>query len=105
MFARLAQAEAESHGITIDRVHFHEVGAVDSIFDFVGIATAIDWLKPSWVSSTPVPTGQGWVQCEHGKLPIPAPAVTRLLMGIPWPIVRLNPNSPLPQGRPSSRPS
>ena len=83
MFARLAQAEGESHGIPIERVHFHEVGAVDSIFDFVGIATAIDWLKPSWVTSTPVPTGQGWVNCEHGKLPIPAPAVARLLVGVP----------------------
>jgi uncharacterized protein (TIGR00299 family) protein len=83
MFVRLGQAEAESHGIPIERVHFHEVGAVDSIFDFVGIATAIDWLKPTWISSTPVPTGQGWVNCEHGKLPIPAPAVARLLAGVP----------------------
>jgi len=83
MFARLGQAEAESHGIPIERVHFHEVGAVDSIFDFVGIAAAIDWLKPSWISSTPVPTGQGWVNCEHGKMPVPAPAVARLLTGVP----------------------
>lgn len=83
MFGRLAEAEAHSHGIPIEKVHFHEVGAVDSIFDFVGIAVALDWLAPSVVTSSPVPTGHGFVHCHHGRMPIPAPAVAQLLAGVP----------------------
>lgn len=83
MFEKLGEAEAASHGIPIEKVHFHEVGAVDSIFDFVGIAVGLDWLKIDRVTSTPVPTGCGWVVCDHGKLPVPAPAVARLLEGVP----------------------
>ncbi len=83
LFEKLGEAEAASHGIPIEKVHFHEVGAVDSIFDFVGIAIAFDWLKPTRVTCSPVPTGQGFVDCEHGRLPVPAPAVARLLTGIP----------------------
>lgn len=83
MFEKLGQAEAASHGIPIEKVHFHEVGAVDSIFDFVGIAVGLDWLNVQHVTSTPVPTGCGWVQCDHGRLPVPAPAVARLLVGVP----------------------
>ncbi|MFO0948230.1 MAG: nickel pincer cofactor biosynthesis protein LarC [Planctomycetota bacterium] len=83
MFEKLGEAEAASHGIPVQKVHFHEVGAVDSIFDFVGVAVAIDWLKPEKVTSRPVPTGSGWVKCDHGNLPVPAPAVARLLSGIP----------------------
>lgn len=83
MFQMLGEAEAASHGIPIEKVHFHEVGAVDSIFDFVGVAVALDWLSAESYSSRPVPTGHGFVNCEHGTLPIPAPAVARLLTGIP----------------------
>jgi uncharacterized protein (TIGR00299 family) protein len=83
MFEKLAEAEAASHGIPIERVHFHEVGAVDSIFDFVGVAVGLDWLGVERFTCRPVPTGQGFVRCEHGTLPIPAPAVARLLTGIP----------------------
>ena len=83
MFRRLGEAEAHSHAIPIEKVHFHEVGAVDSIFDFVGVAVGLDHLKPDSVSSRAVPTGNGMVQCEHGLLPIPAPATAHLLRGIP----------------------
>lgn len=83
MFQLLGEAEAASHGIPIEKVHFHEVGAVDSIFDFVGVAAALDWLKPQRVTCRRVPTGHGFVDCDHGRLPIPAPAVARLLTGIP----------------------
>jgi uncharacterized protein (TIGR00299 family) protein len=83
MFERLAEAEAASHGVSMEKVHFHEVGAVDSIFDFVGIAVGIDWLAPDLVTAAPPPTGSGFVQCEHGRLPVPAPAVANLLQGIP----------------------
>lgn len=83
MFEKLAEAEAASHGVSIEKVHFHEVGAVDSIFDFVGVAVGLDWLAPDRVTAAPPPTGCGFVQCEHGRLPVPAPAVARLLTGIP----------------------
>jgi uncharacterized protein (TIGR00299 family) protein len=83
MFNKLGQAEAKSHGIAVEKVHFHEVGAVDSIYDFVGIAIAIDWLKPGRVTSRAVPTGCGFVKCDHGVLPVPPPAVANLLTGIP----------------------
>jgi uncharacterized protein (TIGR00299 family) protein len=83
MFNKLGEAEAASHGIAIEKVHFHEVGAVDSIFDFVGIAAAMDWLGLERVTCAPVPTGTGFVRCDHGLLPVPAPAVARLLTGVP----------------------
>jgi hypothetical protein len=83
MFRRLAEAEAAVHGTTVEKVHFHEVGAVDSIFDFVGIAVALDWLKPDLITASPVPTGSGFVDCDHGRMPVPAPATARLLIGVP----------------------
>ena len=83
MFQRLAEAEAAAHGTSIEKVHFHEVGAVDSIFDFVATAVGIDWLGVDQISSSPVPTGSGQVHCDHGTLPVPTPAVVRLLTGIP----------------------
>src|SRR5690606_5105781 len=60
-----------------------EVGAIDSIFDFVGIAVAMDALAPERVTCSPVPTGSGFVDCQHGRMPVPAPAVAKLLTGIP----------------------
>ena len=83
MFERLADAEAHSHGIDRSKVHFHEVGAVDSLFDFVGIAVGLDWLDPTRVTCRPVPTGHGFVECDHGRLPVPAPATVHLLRGVP----------------------
>ncbi|MGL5097818.1 MAG: LarC family nickel insertion protein, partial [Planctomycetia bacterium] len=83
LFQRLADAEAAVHGIPVAKVHFHEVGAIDSICDFVAISVGIDWLKPTVVTARSVPTGNGMVRCEHGLLPIPAPATARLLAGVP----------------------
>ena len=83
MFGALAAAEAACHNSTIEKVHFHEVGAVDSIFDFVGVAVALDWLGVEAISASAVPTGCGTVRCEHGLMPVPAPATARLLEGIP----------------------
>lgn len=82
-FARLAEAEAAVHGVEVDRVHFHEVGAVDSIVDIVGVSLAFTHQKASRVVSSPVPLGSGFVQTEHGRLPIPAPATISLLSGVP----------------------
>ncbi len=83
IFRKLAVAEATVHGIALDKVHFHEVGALDSIADIVGAAIGFDLLDPQRVTSRSVPTGSGTVQCAHGLMPIPAPATAELLKGVP----------------------
>jgi uncharacterized protein (TIGR00299 family) protein len=83
MFRRLAEAEAAVHDVPIDKVHFHEVGALDSIADFVGAAIGLDLLGVERISCSAVPTGSGAIDCEHGRMPVPAPATARLLLGVP----------------------
>lgn len=83
IFRRLAEAEAKIHATTIEKVHFHEVGAVDAILDIVCAAWCLDRLGVYTISASPVPTGVGSVQCEHGLMPIPAPATAELLTGVP----------------------
>ena len=83
IFNRLAQAEAKVHGSTIEKVHFHEVGAVDSIADIVGSAIAWDLLRVDRIVCSAVPTGTGFVQIAHGRCSIPAPATGELLQGVP----------------------
>ena len=80
-FARLAEAEAEAHGIPADEVHFHEVGALDSIADVVGVAAALDDLGVTTLSAGSVAVGSGRVRAAHGDLPVPVPAVVRLSTG------------------------
>jgi uncharacterized protein (TIGR00299 family) protein len=79
IFMRLAVAEAKIHGSTPDRVHFHEVGAVDSIIDIVGTAVCMDWLAPDKVCASVLHDGHGFVKCQHGTIPVPVPAVTEVL--------------------------
>ncbi len=83
IFASLAQAEARIHGVNIDRVTFHEVGAVDSIIDIVGVGICVDYLKIDSIHCSPVHIGRGFVTCHHGRIPLPAPAALELLKGIP----------------------
>jgi uncharacterized protein (TIGR00299 family) protein len=83
IFRRLAEAEAAAHGMPLEKVHFHEVGALDSIADIAGVAIALDVLGAEHVTSRSVPTGSGMVNCAHGMMPIPAPGTAALLTGVP----------------------
>jgi pyridinium-3,5-bisthiocarboxylic acid mononucleotide nickel chelatase len=83
IFQKLAEAEAKVHGSTIEKVHFHEVGAVDSIADIVGSAIGFDLLGVERIVCSPVPTGHGFVEIAHGRCSIPAPATGELLRNVP----------------------
>lgn len=83
IFRRLAEAEAAAHGIAVEKVHFHEVGALDSIADIAGVAIALDLLGAGRITSRSVVTGSGTVQCAHGLMPVPAPGTAALLKGVP----------------------
>jgi hypothetical protein len=83
IFEKLAEAEAKVHGTTVEKVHFHEVGAVDSIADVVGSAIGFDLLGIERTICSPVPTGRGYVEVAHGRCAIPAPATGELLRRVP----------------------
>jgi pyridinium-3,5-bisthiocarboxylic acid mononucleotide nickel chelatase len=83
IFRALGEAEAKVHGISINKVHFHEIGAVDTIVDIVGSAIGLSYFGIEEVYCSPINTGEGWAKTAHGRLPIPAPAAAELLKGIP----------------------
>lgn len=83
VLSRLAEAEARVHGVAVSDVHFHEIGALDTIADVVGVCTGIELLGIEQLVASPVATGWGVVATEHGVLPVPAPATEQLLIGIP----------------------
>jgi len=82
-FQVLGEAEAAIHNVPLDKVHFHEVGALDSITDILGSALALDLLEIDHLSAAPVPLGSGRVKCDHGWMPVPAPATALLMRGLP----------------------
>lgn len=82
VFRRLAEAEANVHGTTPDRIHFHEVGAVDAIADILGVCVLLDALGVDAVECSPLPMSRGLVRAEHGVIPVPPPAVMELLKGV-----------------------
>ena len=79
IFDRLARAEATLHGMAIEDVVLHEVGAIDSVVDVVGTAAALDWLAPASMTCTGVAMGHGTLTCAHGVLPVPAPAALEIM--------------------------
>ncbi|HEY1327389.1 MAG TPA: LarC family nickel insertion protein, partial [Casimicrobiaceae bacterium] len=83
LFERLAQAEAAIHNTPMERVHLHEVGAVDSIIDIVGTVYGFEWFGIDDIVASPLNVGGGMVRCAHGVFPVPAPATARLLSGVP----------------------
>ncbi len=83
MFREIAVAESRIHRIDIEKVHFHEVGAIDAIVDIVGSAIALEWLNVDHIVSAAVELGAGQVKCAHGLLPVPAPATQEILYGVP----------------------
>ncbi|MDQ6602606.1 MAG: nickel pincer cofactor biosynthesis protein LarC [Chloroflexota bacterium] len=89
IFGALAVAEASVHGVAVDDVHFHEVGALDSIVDIVGTAVALDLLGVEAIYASPFAQGHGWTQSQHGLIPVPAPATLALLAHVNAPTVPL----------------
>jgi len=86
VFKRLAEAEAKVHRVPVDKVKFHEVGAIDAIVDVVGVAIGLELLGIAALYSAPLPSGSGLAQCEHGTIPIPAPATLELIAACGAPI-------------------
>ncbi|MCT4545308.1 MAG: nickel pincer cofactor biosynthesis protein LarC [Vallitalea sp.] len=98
IFNVVAKAEAKVHGKSIDEVHFHEVGAVDSIVDIIGAAICIDNLKVDKIISSTIELGGGFVKCAHGIIPVPAPATSEILNNVPIHLGKVNFETTTPTG-------
>jgi uncharacterized protein (TIGR00299 family) protein len=98
MFQLIAEAEAKIHNVPVGKVHFHEVGAIDSIIDIVGAAICLEWLDIGRVICQSVEVGSGYVNCAHGKFPVPAPATHEILSGVPCTYGTVSGESTTPTG-------
>jgi len=98
IFRLIAEAEAKVHNIDIQKVHFHEVGALDSIADIVGAAICLDYLKVDKVMASPIQLGGGTVKCAHGVMPVPAPATALIVEGLPVKTGLVNHEATTPTG-------
>ena len=83
VYGLIAQAESHAHGVPVEKVHFHEVGAMDAVADITAVCLLMDRLAPDQVAASPVHVGGGQVRCAHGILPVPAPATARILRDVP----------------------
>jgi uncharacterized protein (TIGR00299 family) protein len=83
VFNLLAQVEAKVHGCLLEEVHFHEIGAVDTLLDIVGTISGLNHFSVGKIYCSPIPVTRGWIDCEHGRLPLPSPASTELLKNVP----------------------
>jgi len=83
IYSRIAQAESKAHGMPVEQIHFHEVGALDAVADVTGVCLALHLLHPDRIVASPIHLGSGQVRCAHGIVPVPAPATSHLLEGIP----------------------
>jgi pyridinium-3,5-bisthiocarboxylic acid mononucleotide nickel chelatase len=98
IFNEIAVAESKIHAKPIDEIHFHEVGAIDSIVDIVGAAICIDYLKPDIILASSVELGGGFVECAHGTFPVPAPATAEILKNIPVKMGKVDKETTTPTG-------
>jgi pyridinium-3,5-bisthiocarboxylic acid mononucleotide nickel chelatase len=95
---RLAQVEARAHRVTVERVHFHELGGLDTVIDVVGAVAGLDLLRVERLYCSPIPVGRGFVNTAHGRLPVPVPAVVGLLEGLPTVPLQVNGETVTPTG-------
>ncbi len=83
VYARIAQAESLVHGVSVDQIHFHEVGTLDALADITAVCYLLEQLSPEKIIASPVQVGYGKIRCAHGILPVPAPATAQILLGVP----------------------
>lgn len=98
IFEIIGKAEAKIHNVPLEKIHFHEVGAIDSIVDIVGAAICLDYLKPDKIYASPLELGGGLVTCAHGTFPVPAPATLEIVKNIPVTTGAVNMETTTPTG-------